>query len=97
MDALTDKLITSGPLGVLVVVVVIFVWAQSKTAEVNRAWLEQLLRNNQLWIERMHQDHLLARTESKEFLTRNTTSMDRNTTAMSELTKAVSALISRQA
>lgn len=82
MDALFEKLLTTGgPLGVLVAVVYLFL-----------RYLTVRDRDQRMWMERMHSEHLLARTETRLSLEKNTTSMDRNTTAIGDLAKSVADL-----
>ena len=84
------KILTGGsPFVVLVVIVIVFLRDRKDTAVEHRAWMEQTIKNNQLWIERMHGEHLVAREETRHCLDRNTTSMDKNTSAVVDLAKTM--------
>ena len=90
MDTLIEKLLTTGgPLGVLVCVVWIFVRAGRDAAAEHRAWMDETIKNNQLWIERMHGEHILAREETRHCLDKNTAAMEQNTVAMREVAVTV--------
>jgi len=84
------KILTGGsPFVVLVVIVIVFLRDRKDMVLEHRAWMEQTIKNNQLWIERMHGEHLVARQETRQCLDRNTTSMEKNTNAIQELAKTM--------
>ncbi len=89
MDIFLEKLLAQGPLGVLVACVFLFLYFNEKTARAVRAWQAEEAKANREMIERMHGDHIVARTETRLSLDKNTAAMMENTAAAKELAVVV--------